>query len=312
MYDFIAEHPVLQTVLDICGVVLSATALLAFAGALTLCVTSKILAVRRRQVFHDKCARQMALLGMTLGWLLLVASRVWIHYAAGATGPAGSPLSLSLEAAWGTGAVAVLCISVAYALWPTLSKRPWCAMALAGLAALTGCASTLFSLGCARLVAGSVPGTEDAAILTAKLVPMFGTAYGNAVLTAIPLMGGLAGAAGAVWLLLRRRADDFGRDYYAAMIPWCATWSRNAWGVLWGLLLVLRGRDLWVLSRMTPLTPETAMLETARLLLWLIPFLLWTFVCRSSAPLRLKGLMVAGLLVEMGYTLTFFLELTDF
>ena len=58
------------------------------------------------------------------------------------------------------------------------------------------------------------------------------------------LLLAMPAAFGCVWLLLRRSKDDYGRDHYNTVVPWCAAWARNAWGAVWLLLAVASGLEI--------------------------------------------------------------------
>ena len=140
--------------------------------------------------------------------------------------------------------------------------------------------------------------------------PQFGQAYLSALCYTLPLIFALAGGFGAVWLLLRRKADDFGRDYYNTMVPWCTRWARNAWALLWLLLVASSGLEIWQTWQTTGVfMQQDAIFQCLRVLLWLVPALLWTLVARSATPLRQKPALVIGLLLSMGFTLPYFMEL---
>ena len=99
-------------------------------------------------------------------------------------------------------------------------------------------------------------------------------------------------------LLLRRKTDDFGRDYYRLAVNWSAGWG--AWGGAG--LAVLSGLGFWWLL------PQ-ASVGQAGILLWqiaaavaacaVLTLLCLLSVARSDNPLRLKSLMFFSLLLMM-------------
>lgn len=106
-----------------------------------------------------------------------------------------------------------------------------------------------------------------------------------------------AGALGLCWLLIRRRADDFGRDYYTFAARWCGEWA--AWG---GWIALLLAGGLCVLLRMQGLLPlerEGVPLIVGSLFAsLLIPSIVWTVIARSSTPMRHKiGMVVSVILL---------------
>ena len=82
------------------------------------------------------------------------------------------------------------------------------------------------------------------------------------------------------------------------MLPWCATWARNAWAVFWVILLASSVFDVQREWQNDTFTVMDALIESAELLLWLAPALLWTLVARSATPMaalmgRLRPLVLA-------------------
>jgi hypothetical protein len=120
----------------------------------------------------------------------------------------------------------------------------------------------------------------------------------------------LAGGCGALWLLLRRVADDYGRDHYNLVIPWCAGWASNAWLLLW---LFVASRAGWRIFQLYEATGGTLdwiqfLPDGAGLVVLLLPGLWWMGISHSAVPLRAKiatslaPLWATGclLLLEMG------------
>ena len=95
------------------------------------------------------------------------------------------------------------------------------------------------------------------------------------------------------------------------MIPWCAGWARNAWCLLWLLLLVSSGLRIWLHWQDGVFSAQDAVVESSRLLLWLIPVLLWTMVRRSAVALRHKLTLLAALLIAASFMLPYYLEATS-
>ena len=142
-------------------------------------------------------------------------------------------------------------------------------------------------------------------------VPGFGTPFWCALFWSLPLMLAIAGGMGAFWLVLRRNYDDFGRDHYNTMLPWCATWARNAWAVFWVVLLASSVFDVQNAWQNDTFTVTDAIMESAELLLWLVPALLWTFVARSATPMRHKITLLAALVLAIAIMLPYYLNMTE-
>lgn len=304
-------YPLLQTCLDALIVALPLAALLAFAGMGFMSATARILSFTRKRSSYDKCARQLALLGLILGWLLLIGGRVWLFFTQEAYTPDSLPGFL-VEISWAMLSVGVLLISLYYVLWKMLAKMPTLHVTLGILSGVQGCAAVFMTLASARLLAAFA--RPDAAGLTLGdlFLPGWGAPFWSALCYTLPLILAMPAAFGALWLPLRRKQDDFGRDHYNVMIPWCAGWARNAWTVFWLLLVVSSIMQIQQQWQGGIFTAQDAMLQSGRLLLWLIPLLLWTMVRRSAIPLRHKLSLLIALLIAISFMLPFYLEATYF
>ena len=94
------------------------------------------------------------------------------------------------------------------------------------------------------------------------------------------------------------------------MVAWCARWARNAWLALWLLLLASCAFQLWTDYGHNAFNEQNAIIEGLRILLWLIPVLLWTIVARSSLTLRHKGGLWLALALASCFMLPYFFEIT--
>ena len=225
---------------------------------------------------------------MMLGWLMLLGGRLWLILALDGF-DSYSIIVLLSEATWMMFGFSVIVSCCYFMLWKFLTNYPVLHIILGVIAFLQGLMT------CVGVMA---------------VTPQFGQAYLSALCYTLPLIFALAGAFGAVWLLLRRKADDFGRDYYNTMVPWCTRWARNAWVLLWLLLVASSGLEIWQTWQTTGVfMQQDAIFQSLRVLLWLLPALLWTLVARSATPLRQKPALVIGLLLSMGFTLPYFMEL---
>ena len=310
IHEFLLVNPLLQTGLDIISVTIPLAALLAFAGMGFMSGTARILSLTRRRSSYDKCARQLALLGLILGWLLLIGGRVWIFFTQAGYTPDSLP-SFLVEMSWILLSLAVLISSLYYTLWKALKNMPVLHVTLGMLSGVQGCVAVVATLAAARFLAAFAH--PDAAAMT--LADIFPAAWSaplwSALCYTLPLILAMPAAFGALWLLLRRKHDDFGRDHYNTMIPWCAGWARNAWCLLWLLLLVSSGLQIWLHWQDGVFSAQDAIVESSRLLLWLIPVLLWTMVRRSDIALRHKLTLLAALLIAVGFMLPYYLEATS-
>lgn len=113
----------------------------------------------------------------------------------------------------------------------------------------------------------------------------------------------LAGGYGALWLLLRRGRDDYGRDHYNLVLPWCVLWARNSWFLLWLLSFVRFALRFFEHNSLTGGSFDPAMFTPELLLLciFLAPGLWWFGVSRSVHPLRAKIALFLAPLVATAF-----------
>ena len=306
---FIADNPLLQTGLDMGSIIVPFALLYAYFGLTFIAICGEIIALRRKRSAYNKCARQLACLSMLLGWLMLLGGRLWLIMALDGF-DSYSIIVLLSEVTWMMFGFAAIVSCCYFMLWKFLANYPVLHIVLGAIAFLQGLMTCVGVMAVTRLYnALSLP--EASSITIPQLfTPQFGQAYLSALCYTLPLIFALAGGFGAVWLLLRRKADDFGRDYYNTMVPWCTRWARNAWALLWLLLVASSGLEIWQTWQTTGVfMQQDAIFQSLRVLLWLVPALLWTLVARSATPLRQKPALVIGLLLSMGFTLPYFMEL---
>nr|WP_305734128.1 hypothetical protein [uncultured Bilophila sp.] len=252
----------------------------------------------RRSLF-ERCSRQQARFANILNWLFLVCGA---GVAVSGIIPYASlhPLyRVGLYAAAGLLLAGTLLWTLAVAAWKPLRQHP----VLHGLLAfVTG--SCLAGLPVIGLVLGRVAmqGTElpqqnDVQALVDILLPAANDPFWLYFGLVHFLEVASAGALGLCWLGIRRRADDFGRDYYTFAARWCGEWA--AWG---GWIALLLAGGLCVLMRMQgvlPLEREGVPLIVGSLFVaLLIPSIVWTVIARSATPMRHKiGMVVSVILL---------------
>lgn len=303
--NFLATYPFAQTALEILALTVPPAFFLAFAGLGLFGAAAQSKGARQRRKSFSKCARQLSMLGMVLGWGLLIGMRIWLYLA-----PI-QQLSMVFEASWLLLAVATLLASSCFLGAKLLEKAPWLHALLGILQAVLAYAAFLLGLASAHLAplvdsvlealrtgrVPEIPPLQD--ILLPLATPI---SYSLLLLLALPA------AFGAFWLVLRRKHDDYGRDHYNVTLPWCAAWARNAWLALWLLMLAFNGLNVYDRWQNGVFTSYDALLQSIPLLLWLIPPLLWAVVSSSKTPLRHKFSLALALLLSIAYLLPFTLE----
>lgn len=311
-----------QLMADMAGVLLSGLMLIALAGLPILAAAGELLSRIRQRSSYDKCARQLAALGMGIGWCVTLAGAglFWWRLTLLGQGltlplPDNMPAELMTRGqadllVWVALAAGTLLLSLYFALWRTMRNLPvlhqtlgllaciLCYLALYGVMAITA-ADAAFDLGEPR------PQSLGALFLPNEDAPIW-----NALAYLPPLTLAMAGALGALWLVVRRNRDDYGRDHYMQMLPWCALWARNSWMVLWLLLTAFTALNLWHMHLEDGVLSTRDLIDAGvQLLLWLIPGLLWTLVVRSANPLRHKLTLVLALVLSMFFVLAVYLGL---
>lgn len=307
--QFLAAYPILQTLWDSLSVMAPLAILLAYCGIYFISATAKIISISRRRSAFDKCARQSALLGLILGWSLLIGGRVWLYLTQSEHVP-GSLENFMLEMSWLLFSLGVLFSSIYYCFWRILKNMPVLHSTIGIISAVQNCISLIVILFTIRLAAAfALPQAEGLA-----LPDLFPEAWNAPVWSAacytIPLIFALAGALIACWLVIRRKADDFGRDYYNQMLRWSASWAKNGWALLWLLLMISLSLNIWLQTREGVFNSQEGIMDVCRALLWLIPCLLWTWVTQAALPLRQSwALFVAAIFAGL-FMIPYFLELT--
>ena len=306
---FLAENHTIALTWDVLCLVIPCAFLLAFTGMGFMSATARIFAVTRKRSSYEKCSRQLAFLGMMIGWGLLAGSRVWIFFQEKRFPP---EITYLIEMSWLLLSLAVMLSSIYFVLWRLLKNMPVLHMTVGLISAVQACLTLVMILLTARFLAAFVH--PEAATLTMEhIIPMSWDApCWTAACYSLPLVFAMPAAFGSLWLVLRRNREDFGRDYYNTMIPWCAAWARNAWTVLWLILLTSGSVQMWLQWQSGSFDQQSALLDCARILLWAIPALLWAMVCRSAIAMRHKITLLLALAVAAAFTLPWYLELTSF
>jgi len=270
--------------------------LLTLAGLSFLAVAGRDLARRRGRSAYDKCARQLGHLGAWLGAAAIIAGGVALGMQYQSLlaldmqniAARENYLLVLLAGGWLCVVFFTVLNCLCTGLWQSPRTAPRLDQLLGFLATLAAAAAIYAALLYlhARTAALSASNPAD---LRALLMPdseAFWAAVSYAPFAALALASGY----GALWLLLRRVADGYGRDHYNLVIPWCAMWARNGWLLLW---LFVAGRAGWRIFQLYEATGGKLdwirfVPDLAGLAVFLIPGLLWLGLSRSATPLRAK------------------------
>lgn len=134
------SFPMARMGLDALSIALPLAALLAFRVWVFVCHRTA-LAVTRKRASYEKCARQLALLSLLLGWALLICGRVWLFF----TQSSYTPDSISdfmVEMSWIMLGLAVLINSMYFALWKFLLKLPMLHVGMGVVSGIQGIIAT--------------------------------------------------------------------------------------------------------------------------------------------------------------------------
>ncbi len=270
-----------------------------------LAVFSERLGVSSGRAFYAKTAKQIAQLNLALGTLATAAFAGVLLFALRTEPELFAPpffWPLLLTAAVALFAEFFLILYVL--LWPKQGKSGffhiWLGLKAGGSAA---CALYLCTAFARRLL--HTPPAQPAEGMTWYMVlldffsiPM-DSLFWPLLAQSVFLGGAAAGALSCLWLLLMRTRQDYGRDYYNFVLPYCARWALWATpgAMLFGALALYRGQSLMLpeLSHAPSMS-----LAVAAAGLPALAWLLWLPAARSKTPLRHKISVVLACLFLAG------------
>ncbi|WP_144301363.1 hypothetical protein [Oceanidesulfovibrio indonesiensis] len=286
---------------------LMALVLLAAMGGPFIAVISEHAARAQKKVFHDKFARQMATMSVTLslcalpfclgGWAVL-AFRHPAYVIEGVLSPLLGQASIFVL---GILAVALLFLIQYQNSWVRLKEAKLFHMLIGWLTVFVTVGGVYLLLALKRVMihypeAFAADPTMASFLSVARFVPLESTLWPffAAIVLAAPAA---AGGLGLLWLLLRRNKEDFGRDYYAYAFKRAAKFAllfgipaaaAVAWHAVW-LAPRFSGIELaqMNLALIDPSQPEWIALA-ASIGALLLACLLWGVIAASKTPLRQK------------------------
>ncbi|WP_028571670.1 hypothetical protein [Desulfonatronum lacustre] len=283
-------------------------------GAVFVAVLTAVTYRKSSRVFADKLAKQMSEFGMlVLGvWLLLVSARwgLWISEIWPVSGPLRRFYHLFFDIPGHVSMLAVLTSIITARAWRRHKKGSAVHFMLGGISCLTWMvALMLFITG--WLESGRVEGmAQKMDPVTLPLLLMNPTAWliwAQGLFLAMTLAGG----AGLLFLVARRNKEDYGRDYYAWAARTCSgrALSSGVVQALWGVTtfialsvpwadLALQGPSSWLATALAAVSGSSALAALlAFLVLSLLAWLSLIPLIRSQNPMRLKGLMLAHVVI---------------
>ncbi len=291
---------------------LMALVLLAAMGGPFIAVISEHAARAQKKVFHDKFAKQMATMSVTLslcalpfclgGWAVL-AFRHPAYVLEGVLSPLLGQASIFVL---GILAVAFLFLLQYQSSWARLKEAKPFHMLLGWLTLIVTVGGVYLLLALKRVMihypeAFAADPSMASFISVARSIPLQSTLWPffAAILLAAPAA---SGGLGLLWLLLRRTKEDFGRDYYAYAFKRAAKFALvsgmlAAGGVAW--------HAVWLAPRFSELGLASINLSQPEWIAFavslgslLLACILWGVVAASKTPLRQKpAALLAALLL---------------
>lgn len=174
----------------------------------------------RRKIFLDKLAAQVASMGALFSICVLIAGAAVTAWTFSAH-PGLLPDSTVPFAAIGWGGFAITAaLSAAYAWsWKAMKQAKGAHMALGVLAGLAGLDCVPLIIGLKRAVLFSPEVFSEFSSVIDGFISLYAMPTASAFwpLAALGMLVSMsaAGALALIWLLLRRKVEDYGRDYYA-------------------------------------------------------------------------------------------------
>jgi hypothetical protein len=261
-------------------------------GSPAVAVASEILAKTKGRVFYDKYGQQTAAMGLILLLLFLViqvgtAALVFTKFPQLAEHfrTSASPFTIAYAA---LGVFIVL--SLPYFLtWKRMREAKGAHMTMGVVAALAAAMGIAVAVP-AKLLIGLPAETVQAPLAPLSMLWPMAAMY-------VVLCFAAASALSAVYLVVRRTRDDFGRDYYRFSLNLASRWavgSTLAFLACQGWLFAALPDTFRTMTTETPL----GMIWGAGCILGLVCTALWLVTARSETPLRFKGLtMLAAVLL---------------
>ncbi|MFW5734132.1 MAG: hypothetical protein ACOCWR_03635 [Oceanidesulfovibrio sp.] len=276
--------------------------LLAALGGPFIAVVSEHAARAQKRVFHDKFAKQMATMSVTIslcllpfclgGWAVL-AFRHPAYVLEGVLSPLLGQASLSVLGLLG---VALLLMVQHQSSWVRLKEAKPFHMLMGWLTVLISAGGVFLLLALKRVMlhypeAFAADPSMASFVSGVRSIPMMSTIwpfFAAVILTAPVVAGGF----GTLWLLLRRNMEDFGRDYYAYAFKRAAKFA-----LIFGIpaACAVAWHAVWLAPRITPeglasidLTHPIWIAFGVSVGSLLLACALWAVIAASKTPLRQK------------------------
>lgn len=279
------------------AVILTLATTLAFSGIGLMSSILRILSLKYQRSIYDKCANQIAYLGLILGWSVLIISRVWIYFTLGKYSSESLAHFLA-ESSWILLSLAVLLFSIYYALKRILANLIIFHSTIGTFATILAIFSTMCIIASIRLIASFNHPNASTMTLESIFPTLWYSSFWNATIVTIPLSVTLPACFSCFWILLRRKYDDFGRDYYNKMLSWCATWAQNAW-LFFCICQAVFSTYQMIYDQENTDFSVLFVQNLPYILIYLAPIILWNFVSKTKVQIYQIITIILGLLLTI-------------
>lgn len=255
-------------------------------GCPAICVLGELSAKAKKRIFFDKYGQQVGAMGLILLVFLIVIYGAGVgislnkypHLLEQNLTPA-SPFFL------GTALLGVFAVfGLIYLLtWKKMRNAKALHILIGAISAISAISAVAITTP-AKLafnLSQGTPSQESLAVASAIALPV------SAMYAFLSLSA--AAALSLAYLVLRRKKDDFGRDYYNFSLKLAARWAMLP-------MLGFLGCQGWLYASLTEKL-QTLILGTPLAFVWaglvaigVIAVAIWMVIARNESPLRLKGL----------------------
>jgi hypothetical protein len=271
-------------------------------GGVLVAWISELSAWMKKIIFRDKYAQQvtrLSLWAMVLGWAFLSGALVWAERIVPQWREGMGQVSLKTILYPGILFLCGFILLLGYlSLWKILRKKKPFHLILGFLSLLSIWVGvySLFNAKMRLLFDTTVQDVSKSQVWKFFLLPVpvlnSWLFFGHILFLAL----GSSGLLGLLYLLVRRKRDDFGRDYYRYAISFAGKWSVSyafQLIVLIGVLVVFTNMSQTVLREPLVLIPFVV-----SCLCYLIPVWLLIRIIQNDTPLRLKGTMIVSVILS--------------
>ena len=292
--------PPVEVMLFSLGIGLGLLAFLAACCGPFLAVVSEWLSVTKGRSFYKKAARQLSLMSLFLGTVIFCLFAAALVFLVREQPELMQPPYLyPLLTVAGMAALGELFLLTYVLSWNPQKKasffHAWLGIKAGGCAAV----ALFLGTGFLRRIVHTPPESADGLSTLDQLISFFSiplnSLFWPLLVESIALGCAAAGALGAVWLLMLRNRQDYGRDYYNFALPYCAKWAIAGTITALPLAIVLYFQAMRIM--LPELSHDASLpLLVAACALPLLSSGLWTAVCKSPTPLRHKiSIVIAAL-----------------